>query len=367
MVRATAGAHGRLLEERGGPAWSCGCRGPATAGCARGRPSTNCAVSVATPERWPRKLSAVRSAVRIGRSRPVTSSTVSPADSSVAVGRVPRELERRGRRAGRPRWRSPGRPARRRGGPAARRAQSPPAAPARPSGRRRDRGPRPGPAPRPRRPPARYASSGLARRSPATRTSRRDVPVDESAPPPGSVSGYSRRRWAPRLSVRAARRDEQRVGQLEQVGQLSGPRPTPPGPPAARPSRRRRRRRRRATRRCGRRRRPGSWPAAAMSRSLVTSGPVSRPAPRADRGGRRSTPGAPDAVDAARAPSDGAQRAARLGPLRARAGCARPGGRRRPCPRAASWRPAGWPRAPRCRPPRPPPTGRAARWRPTGR
>ncbi len=44
--------------------------------------ATNCAVSVATPDSRPRKLSAVRSAVRIGRSGPVTSSTVSPAASS---------------------------------------------------------------------------------------------------------------------------------------------------------------------------------------------------------------------------------------------------------------------------------------------
>ena len=61
------------------------------------------------------------------------------------------------------------------------------------------------------------------------------------------------------------------------------------------------------------------------------------------------------------------QRAAGLGPGRRRRRCARPGGPRRPCPRAASWRPGGWPRARRCRPPRPRPTGRAARWPPTGR
>ena len=50
-----------------------------------------------------------------------------------------------------------------------------------------------------------------------------------------------------------------------------------------------------------------------------------------------------------------------------RPGWTRPAGPRTPCPRAASWRPAGWPRARRCRPPRRRPRGRAARWPPRGR
>ena len=89
-------------------------------GCSRARPSTNCAVSVATPDRRPRKFSAVRSAVRIGRSGPVTSSTVSPAASSSPSVGEPAQVDRRGRRAGRSPWRSRGPPAPRPAGPAAR-------------------------------------------------------------------------------------------------------------------------------------------------------------------------------------------------------------------------------------------------------
>ena len=111
---AAAGAHRRLLE--GAQA------GGGLAGVedldrrvALVRGGDERAVRVAMPDRWPRKFSAVRSAVRIGRSGPVTSMTVSPADSSLPSADVPHE--RRGR--GRPRRKAsvrarPARPARRR-------------------------------------------------------------------------------------------------------------------------------------------------------------------------------------------------------------------------------------------------------------
>ena len=84
---AAAGAHRRLLEGPQARAWSCGCRGPDRRVGRRGPASTKRRVRVATPERWQRKLSAVRSAVRIERSGPVTSTTSRPAASVVAVGR----------------------------------------------------------------------------------------------------------------------------------------------------------------------------------------------------------------------------------------------------------------------------------------
>ena len=67
VVAPAAGEHRRLLQRRAAPASSCACRGsrapvPATA-------STKRAVSVATPERWPRKLSAVRSAASSAAAR----------------------------------------------------------------------------------------------------------------------------------------------------------------------------------------------------------------------------------------------------------------------------------------------------------
>ena len=89
-----AGPHGRLLE---GPQARRGLAGVEhlhgrIAGVGRGDEPR---VRVAMPERWPRKLSAVRSAVRIGRSGPVTSITVSPGTSSGAVGDVPGQRQRR--------------------------------------------------------------------------------------------------------------------------------------------------------------------------------------------------------------------------------------------------------------------------------
>ena len=54
----------------------------ATAGLRSWAAATKRAVRVAMPERWPRKFSAVRSAVRTGRSGPAISATVSPGFSS---------------------------------------------------------------------------------------------------------------------------------------------------------------------------------------------------------------------------------------------------------------------------------------------
>ena len=71
VVDAAAAAHGVLLQQAVAAAASCGCRGPS-----RRCPSsaaTQCAVVVATPDRWHRKFSAVRSAVS---SSPVGPSTV---------------------------------------------------------------------------------------------------------------------------------------------------------------------------------------------------------------------------------------------------------------------------------------------------
>ena len=86
------GAHGRLLEEA-----------EAREGLARVEhlhrrvagvaAATKCAVSVATPERWPRKLSAVRSAVRIGRSGPADVEDGVARLQLVAVGGVPLERQ----------------------------------------------------------------------------------------------------------------------------------------------------------------------------------------------------------------------------------------------------------------------------------
>ena len=123
VVGAATGAHRRLLEGAEPRAWSCGCRGPAPrVALVRGRHEARGQRGDA--RRWPRKFSAVRSAVRIGRSGPVISMTVSPVDTS-AVGRCHTRVTR-----GRPGEGLLAQPARRRrrcGAPAARSGRSRPA------------------------------------------------------------------------------------------------------------------------------------------------------------------------------------------------------------------------------------------------
>ena len=126
------------------------------AGLAAFTASTNRRVSVATPDRWQRKLRAVRSAVRIERSGPLTAATTEPGDDRDAVG------------AGASRRRGPGRPGEGLRGAAAGRRPRPAAGPRSatvPSrvgadqrgGQVAERaaGPRPAPGRRPRAPPAR--------------------------------------------------------------------------------------------------------------------------------------------------------------------------------------------------------------------
>ena len=68
VIEAAAAAHGIFLQQRAGRAGSCGCRRCAPWCLATA--STSAAVAVATPERWPRKFSATRSAVRMARAGP---------------------------------------------------------------------------------------------------------------------------------------------------------------------------------------------------------------------------------------------------------------------------------------------------------
>ena len=69
VVHAATGAHRRLLERRAARAASCGC--PRSA-CGRRRRRRTGASRYATPERWQRKFSAVRSPVSTERSGPAT-------------------------------------------------------------------------------------------------------------------------------------------------------------------------------------------------------------------------------------------------------------------------------------------------------
>ena len=76
VVDAAAAAHGVLLQGPEARAWSCGCRGPAPRCPPARRPSGT--VAVATPDRWHRKFSAVRSAVSSAGTGPCTDSSTSP-------------------------------------------------------------------------------------------------------------------------------------------------------------------------------------------------------------------------------------------------------------------------------------------------
>ena len=79
MVRAAAGADGGLLEGPQ-PGRRLARVEDRDAGVHRGTASTSARVAVAMPERWPRKLSAVRSAATIERIDPATVATTSPGD-----------------------------------------------------------------------------------------------------------------------------------------------------------------------------------------------------------------------------------------------------------------------------------------------
>ena len=188
--------------------------------------ATYCAVSVATPERWPEEVE--RRALG-GEDRPQRPGDLQHGVAGrqlVAVVGVPVRARARGRPAGRSRSRSPGRPARRAGGPAARSARS------RRLGHQRGRevalGPRSSARARSTasRPPARTRSSDVRRLAHAH--GRPDVAGPAPAPwtsrrrQAGRSSGYSRRGvGAPALGA-GERRGQQRVGQLQQVGQLAG-------------------------------------------------------------------------------------------------------------------------------------------------
>ncbi len=82
VVDAAAAAHRVLLQRAQPRAWSCGCRGLGARCPPRRRPRRG---SVATPDRWQSRLSAVRSAVSSVRTGRWPSSTTSPAADPVAV------------------------------------------------------------------------------------------------------------------------------------------------------------------------------------------------------------------------------------------------------------------------------------------
>ena len=70
MVAPAAGADGGLLERAQAAASSCGCRGSRRRAAPRPAPRRNAAVSVATPERRPSRLSATRSPASRARAEP---------------------------------------------------------------------------------------------------------------------------------------------------------------------------------------------------------------------------------------------------------------------------------------------------------
>ena len=194
----------------------------------------------------------------MGRNRPVTSSTVSPADSSVAVDGVPFERRARGRAGGRLAWRSPGRPARRpwrarstkcalHVGRHQRRRQVTLGAEVLGQGAvdRVGDGPE-----------VRLARVSLA--VTGDPTPGRRLPVDQP-PPPGPVRcrGTRCRGWAPRLSVRARAEASSAAASCSRFASSPGRHRDRAVAQRRRPCPRRRRGRRRGSRRCGRRRHRG--------------------------------------------------------------------------------------------------------------
>ena len=216
--RATSGGSSRRPRGRppsralAAPAWSCACRGPHTSGLDRRGPRRRARGSPSRcPLRWPRKLSAVRSAATIERIGPRTVATTSPGESrspswrskdDVEPGvhgverlerRRPRRRARRARARRSPRVASVGL-VEERAGEVARSAQGP-----RPSARRRP--------PRPRR-----RAEGRAAIAPAPRPA--------AGATTASTSGYSSRDVAaPRLGAGEGG-GEQGLGARDEVREL---------------------------------------------------------------------------------------------------------------------------------------------------
>ena len=308
--------------------------------------STKRRVRVATPERWPSRLRAVRSAVSTDASGPSTPGQDLAGVDAVAVGGRPPHHDGgidggEGLGRGQPAGQHPGARATSGGGhhgavggtrPAVRSPNTPEVlgqGPGHDVANRRHR----------RVEPGRRHCTNLCEKA-------------------SDVAGKSSRRCPPRLSSRAVAAAIERPGHLHQVGQLARAR----GPCDAEP--------RRAA--AAERGRAAHHPGAAGHGPLQQFPSLDRvvgAAPRRCRGdggsGSQRTPIAPGSGPpgvAGRAEGAGRGRA----PLFPKARPRRPGPRR-PCPRAASSRPAGWRRGRRCTPPRRPPTGPAGRWPRRGR
>ena len=386
-----AGPHRRLLQAAQARAWSCGCP---RCGCRRPRrPAPRSAGSGwRCPRGGPRKLRAVRSAVRIEASGPSHRGQRGAGRGQVAVGRRPGHHHRRidlgeglggaGRARHHARRRAPRRPPR----------------PASSGGTRAEV-----------RSPRGVRSSARARVTASTTAARggSSALIDGhrragGQPPPraasasstirrrkaGSVSGWSARVWEPRLSVRCvaeasrARASSTRLASSHTAGSVPEAATS-----AASRSTTTRRWRPASRRRAARRPRP-SWPAGARRRpasARAAPSPVrsaestAAPGPVADRGSHRPPPVHRQAADhrlvdrGDRRPvgdvgvEHGAHGAGRLGPTCARPRWPRPPGRRTPCPPAARWRPGGWRRARPSRRPRRRPRARRPTRRRRGR
>ena len=335
VVGAAAGAHRRLLEGAQAGRRLAGVEDPGRRVGGRAPRRRTARVSVATPDRWQRKLSAVRSAVRIERSGARHLHDRGAGRHLAAVGDVPDDARPRGRPARRPRART-ARPAttpscrghaRELGG---RRRPGTSAAVRSPSGR----GPRPGPAPRRRAtaPGVRHGSVRVGRLRRSRRARGRRVPVDDAAAPRRVGVGVV----APGVGARGSRSAPQRgASSAPARRQRLASSPAPPGAGG-----RAERRRASPTTASARRasdaaraapRRPRSWPAAACRAAWPRrrrTGAASRSArtrsrrPAAAR--RRRTDTATRSPSIGASPQDG--RAARRSVL---------GARRRP-PRCAS-------------------------------
>ena len=295
--------------------------------------STKRRVRVATPERWPSRLRAVRSAVSTDASGPLDPARTCPASSSIAVGRRPAAPRSRGRRRRRSRWRQPaGQHARGSGDQG--------------GGR-----------------PSAAAGTRLAVTSP--KTPRSSARARATTSRTAVTGGSSQLAVIARTDGKRPRTVAGKSSRGVRPGSPPGPWPPRPGPGPPRPGWRARpgpgghggdlvRGRRPARRRVRTTPAPRSWPAAAAPRPLAGSaGLVATAGPD---GWEASAPPIAPGSDRVRREGRGGGRRSRRAPLSPRARLRRPGPRT-PCPRAASSRPGGWRRGRPCRPPRRRPTG----------
>ena len=353
VVHAATGAHRRLLE---GAQARRRLAGVPDAGAAVRRPARSGACSVAMPERWPRKFSAVRSAVRMARER--------SGDDGQHLDRASRWRRRRtstrrrcGRRpGGTSRRRTRCRRARPRRAP--RCAPSPrgrPAAAPR-SRRRAARGPRAAPAATASRTAVTGGSSSFgSSRVMTAPAATRNVGIGLRDGRRASGCRGSRSVRAAPCTSAAATSSRFRISAIS--GEVS---PLSPDRRSDLVDRRHRLvERRLGAQHAGTR---GHRPLQPVAQLL---GAASSPPLAARDAGRRTSRCRPGmAASPGRAPRS-SHRSARRRPCRGRS--PRRPGTRTPGPRAASSMPVGWHRARRRTPPRPRPTAPAARWRRRGR